>query len=84
MKNKNSFFITSTGTEIGKTFITVKIIDYLIEKRFSVEAYKPVLSGFNNKNIKQADSAKLLNAMRKNVSMKNIRNIKKKAYLIKH
>ncbi len=75
MKNKNSFFITSTGTEIGKTFITVKIIDYLIEKRFSVEAYKPVLSGFNNKNIKQADSAKLLNAMRKNVSMKNIRNI---------
>ena len=32
MKKKNAFFITSTGTELGKTFLAEKIISEFEEK----------------------------------------------------
>ena len=32
----NAFFITSTGTELGKTYCTVEIIKSLISKNFKV------------------------------------------------
>ena len=54
MLDKNIFFVTSTGTEIGKTFLSVKIIEYFLKKNITIDPYKPILSGFDKKNyIKQ-------------------------------
>ena len=65
MKNKCAFFITSTGTELGKTYLSEKIIGELIRRQATIDCYKPILSGFNKKNIESSDSAKLLLASKK-------------------
>tara|TARA_Y100001936_G_C15422931_1_gene335471 strand:+ start:396 stop:506 length:111 start_codon:yes stop_codon:yes gene_type:complete len=33
MKYKNAFFVTGTGTGVGKTFISIKIIEYFHKKK---------------------------------------------------
>ena len=47
MPNTNCFFVTSTGTEIGKTFVSTKIIDYFLQHNIRIEPLKPILSGFD-------------------------------------
>ena len=76
MKNKNAFFVTSTGTELGKTFLAEKIINEFVLRGISIDCYKPILSGFKKKNeFENSDSAKLLAASKKKVTISNIRNI---------
>ena len=58
-KNKN-IFITSTGTNIGKTYCTVEILKEMLNRKVLFNAYKPILSGFNISNIKDSDSYKIL------------------------
>ena len=43
----NGYFITATGTDIGKTFVTAGLIHQARKKEQSVHAVKPVLSGFD-------------------------------------
>ena len=45
-KYKN-IFITSTGTNIGKTYCTVEILKEMLHRKVLFNAYKPILSGFN-------------------------------------
>ena len=75
MNNKNPFFITSTGTELGKTFLSEKIIAEFIKRGKSIDSYKPILSGFDSKDLKNNDSAKLLAASKKKVTIESIENI---------
>ena len=72
MTIKNSFFVTSTGTEIGKTYISVKIIENFIKRNITVYPFKPILSGFNKKYLDESDSGKLLIAINKEPSLSNI------------
>ena len=51
MTGNKTFLIGSTGTEIGKTYISVLIIKELIKKNFKVLTLKPILSGFDYNNI---------------------------------
>ncbi|MFN5352241.1 MAG: dethiobiotin synthase [Alphaproteobacteria bacterium] len=39
-------FITATGTEVGKTYIGSKLIENLIKDGKKIEVYKPIISGF--------------------------------------
>ena len=71
----NSFFITSTGTDIGKTYCTVEIIKALVQKKIQVNPYKPILSGFNNKKIQESDSYKVLAPIKKDINIKSIKSI---------
>ena len=71
----NSFFITSTGTNIGKTYCTVEIIKSLIKKKKLVNPYKPILSGFNIKKIEESDSYKILRPIKKTWDIKDIKSI---------
>ncbi len=75
MKKKNAFFVTSTGTELGKTFLAEKIISEFISRDISIDCYKPILSGFDKNNIESSDSAKLLLACKKKVTNSNIKKI---------
>ena len=75
MNNKNPFFITSTGTELGKTFLSEKIIAEFIKRGKSIDSYKPILSGFDSKDLNNNDSAKLLAASKKKVTLKSIESI---------
>ena len=75
MNKKNAFFVTSTGTELGKTFLSEKIIKELGSRGFSIDCYKPILSSFNKKNYETSDSAKLLKASKKKATIANIKKI---------
>ncbi len=73
-KNKN-IFITSTGTNIGKTYCTVEILKEMLHRKILFNAYKPILSGFNIFNIKDSDSYKILKTNNKEPKIEDIKEI---------
>ena len=59
----SAYFVTSTGTDIGKTFVTAGLIRYLREAGQAVHALKPVVSGYNPSVVETSDPAVLLKAL---------------------
>lgn len=51
-----NIFITATGTDVGKTYISGLIIKKMCESGFKCGYYKPVLSGVSLENDKLAES----------------------------
>ena len=60
---KKNAFITSTGTNIGKTFLTKMLINRSIELNYKVSAIKPIISGFNKNNFDETDTGIIVNAL---------------------
>ena len=58
-----SYFVTSTGTDVGKTFVTSGLIRYLRESNQPVAALKPVVSGYDSSVVETSDPAVLLSAL---------------------
>lgn len=56
------YFITATGTDIGKTYITAALTEKLRRIGKTVTALKPVISGFDAGAIAQSDTGILLKA----------------------
>jgi dethiobiotin synthetase len=65
------FFITATGTDIGKTFVLTNLCKKLINEGKQVVAIKPIISGFSDDNL-QSDSALILRALNQEISLQNI------------
>jgi dethiobiotin synthetase len=63
-----AYFVTSTGTDIGKTFVTAGLIRYLRESSQPVAALKPVVSGYNSSVVETSDPAVLLSALGRQVT----------------
>ena len=82
MKPTKSIFISSTGTDIGKTYCTVKIIREFINRGLELNVYKPILSGFDKFKIYESDSYKLLEPFLKNINITDIKAIT--PWLFKH
>lgn len=72
---KKGIFISSTGTETGKTYCTVQIIKGLLSKKLNISPYKPILSGFDRRKINISDSFKILKEVKSVVNYKDISNI---------
>src|SRR5271167_1062401 len=56
-------FITATGTDIGKTFIARGMIHHLRARGRTVEALKPVITGFDPRMPQASDTGRLLLAL---------------------
>ena len=67
-----AYFVTSTGTDIGKTFVTASLIRYLRESSQPVAALKPVVSGYDSSVVETSDPAILLSALGRPVSAEEI------------
>ncbi|WP_099033196.1 dethiobiotin synthase [Lacimicrobium alkaliphilum] len=54
-------FITGTDTEVGKTFVTVSMLQQLASRRFKVVGFKPVASGCSgsSQELRNADALAL-------------------------
>jgi len=65
-------FITSSGTEIGKTFVTAALIHQLRAADRSVSAVKPLLSGFGEADVAGTDTGIILNALERELTPANI------------
>jgi dethiobiotin synthetase len=58
-----AFFITSSGTEIGKTFVACELAKALRGRQRHVHLLKPVISGFDPEEIEESDSFHLLKSI---------------------
>lgn len=59
----SAFFVTGSGTEIGKTFVTAALIGEQRRRGRAVAALKPVASGFDPAQAEDSDPAVLLAAL---------------------
>jgi dethiobiotin synthetase len=59
----SAFFITGSGTDVGKTFVAAGLIRYLCHAGHMVEALKPVVSGFDPEHADTSDPGILLAAL---------------------
>jgi dethiobiotin synthetase len=58
-----ALFVTATGTDIGKTFVTAGLIRQISGAGRAVDALKPVVSGFDPAAWQDSDPAALLAAL---------------------
>ena len=58
-----TLFVTASGTGVGKTFVTTRLIAELRAARRTVRALKPVASGFDAARPDDSDSGELLRAL---------------------
>jgi dethiobiotin synthetase len=71
----SAIFITATGTEIGKTFVAAALARHLLEAGHSIEALKPVATGFEPASASSSDAGVLLAALGRPVSEAEIERI---------
>jgi dethiobiotin synthetase len=67
-----AFFITATGTDIGKTYVASGLIRHWRAAGRTVDALKPVASGFDPAAVEDSDTAMLLNALGRPVTAAEI------------
>jgi len=70
-----SYFVTGTGTEVGKTYITAGLIRAGRELKRDFAAIKPITTGYDNDTAPESDPVKLLEAMGRPVNPRNIATI---------
>jgi len=70
-----SYFITGTGTGVGKTYVTAGLIRAGRELKRDFAAIKPILSGYDPENVAGTDPAVLLEAMGRPATPLNIASI---------
>lgn len=57
-----AFFVTAIGTEIGKTYVSARLLETWRREGRPVHAIKPVMSGFGEDALPASDAGQLLRA----------------------
>jgi dethiobiotin synthetase len=70
-----AIFVTATGTDVGKTFVTAALIRHFRNAGRVVEAIKPVASGFDPAAMQTSDPGTLLAALGRPVTLDEIDRI---------
>ena len=70
-----SFFVTGSGTGVGKTVVTARLIRELRVGGRSVTAIKPVISGFTWHGLPHSDTGRLLQAMERDATAENVNTV---------
>ena len=70
-----AYFVTSTGAEIGKTFVTAGLIRRLREAGAAVDALKPVVTGYDSSVVETSDPAVLLAALGRPLAAEEVARI---------
>ncbi|MEQ1790564.1 MAG: dethiobiotin synthase, partial [Rickettsiales bacterium] len=68
------FFITATGTEIGKTMITTTLCQQLKMAGKMVAAFKPIISGYDSADM-DSDTVLILQSLNLPITIENIEAI---------
>jgi dethiobiotin synthetase len=71
----SAVFITATGTDIGKTFVTAGLIRHIGASGGAIGAIKPIVSGFDPQAWQTSDSAVLLAALGRPVALVEVEAI---------
>jgi dethiobiotin synthetase len=70
-----ALFVTGTGTDVGKTFVTAGLIRSFRREGHAVSALKPIVSGFDPAATAGSDPAVLLDALGEPSTTENITRI---------
>lgn len=70
-----AFFVTGTGTDVGKTFVCCGTVREFRARNKPVAAIKPLFSGFDPKNFGDSDPGLLLKALGRPVTLEEIARI---------
>jgi dethiobiotin synthetase len=70
-----AWFVTATGTDIGKTYVTSGLVRCLRRQGEKVRALKPLVSGFEPAAVAQSDPGELLAAMGEPVTEEGVARI---------
>jgi dethiobiotin synthetase len=57
------YFVTATGTDIGKTYVSANLLRQWRREGLAIAALKPVMSGFDPRELGASDAGQLLLAM---------------------
>lgn len=68
-------FVTASGTEVGKTFVTRLLIEQLKRSGIDVNALKPVATGFDENDPAASDAGLLLAALNRPMDSTNLNDI---------
>ncbi len=68
----SAYFVTATGTDLGKTFVTTGLVAALKRRGRAVEALKPVASGYDAAAAESSDPGLLLAALGRDLSEENL------------
>jgi dethiobiotin synthetase len=71
----SAYFVTATGTDIGKTFVTAGLIRHLMQAGAAVDAFKPVVSGFDIATAALSDPGVLLGALDQPVTSQTLERV---------
>lgn len=70
--SKRTFFVTSSGTEIGKTYVTTGLIRALRQAGHPVDALKPLITDFTDATRDGSDTVLILEALGQDVTEQGI------------
>ncbi len=65
----SAYFVTGTGTDIGKTWLTCALLRHWHDAGRAVQAFKPVLSGFDMATAEASDAGKILAALGRKIDV---------------
>ncbi len=71
----SSLFVTGSGTEVGKTLVMKLLIKEIKQKGLKVDAFKPVITGFQDEFPKNSDTGLLLQALSQPIKEETISKI---------
>ena len=71
----SSVFVTATGTEIGKTFVTAGVIRHIRASGGAIAAVKPIVSGFDPQAWQDSDPAVLLATLGRPATLEEVERI---------
>src|SRR5215471_2405272 len=70
-----AIFVTATGTDVGKTFVARGVIRQLRARGRTVDALKPIVTGFDPHTAHISDTGRLLAALGRALTPKQIAQI---------
>jgi dethiobiotin synthetase len=70
-----AIFVSATGTDVGKTFVTTGLIRHYLRDGRAVDAIKPVVSGFDPAAMQESDPAALLAALGRPLTLDEMQRI---------
>jgi dethiobiotin synthetase len=70
-----AIFITATGTDVGKTYVAAALIRHLRQMGRTVDAIKPIVSGFDPAKPNTSDPGILLTALGRQITQQEIGRI---------
>ena len=69
------YFITSTGTDIGKTFVTCALTHQLVQQGKPVNTIKPIISGYTDDTKDSIDTAEIIRALGQKLTSETIAHV---------